>query len=112
MATGRKDLRFEQHELGGLLSVAHLFPRSAGRTGIFALNFADRDRYVGQAVDVVGRFAAHRRRWRDITTVEFCRVPPSRLQQTASRWIACRPCYATCSPLPAGHTTTGGSLTG
>src|SRR4051794_29522803 len=34
-------LQFERHEVGGLLSVAHLFPRTSGRTGIYVLHFQD-----------------------------------------------------------------------
>lgn len=74
-------LRFEQHNVSGLMSIAHLLPRSKGRTGIYVLGFADDQRYVGQAVDAVGRFATHRRRWHDIVTVDFCRVPGFRLDQ-------------------------------
>lgn len=63
------------------MSIAHLLARSRGRTGIYILGFADGQRYVGQALDVVGRFAAHRRRWHDIATVAFCTVPRPRLDE-------------------------------
>lgn len=67
-------LRFEQHDVSGLLSIAHLVPRSKGRTGLYVLAFANGERYVGQSLDVVGRFSDHRRRWADIVRLEFSRV--------------------------------------
>jgi hypothetical protein len=39
------------------------------------LTFAGGECYVGQSLDVVGRFAEHRRRWQDIIAVDFYRVP-------------------------------------
>lgn len=46
---------------------------------MYILTFADGYRYVGQALNMVGRFATHRRRWEDIVTVEVCRVPATQL---------------------------------
>jgi hypothetical protein len=79
--------QFERHEVGGLLSVAHLFPRSSGRTGIYVLHFQVGDAYVGQSLDVVGRWAAHRRRWDDITRIDFCRAPRKNLDITERELI-------------------------
>ena len=90
MAADRDSLQFERHEVGGLLSVAHLFPRSAGRTGIYVLTFAGDDCYVGQSLDVVGRFAEHRRRWQDIIAVDFYRVPARKLDELERRVIGAR----------------------
>ncbi len=45
------------------------------RRGIYRLNFADNDRYVGQSVNVVKRFSQHRRKWDDIVSFEFFPVP-------------------------------------
>lgn len=69
------ELNFSQHEVRYLNSIAHLFPPSKGRTGIYVLRFADGQQYVGQAVNVVGRFAQHRRTWDDIVSIDFARVP-------------------------------------
>ncbi|MEU4791983.1 GIY-YIG nuclease family protein [Micromonospora tulbaghiae] len=65
----------------GLSSIAHLLPRSRGRCGVYELTFADGERYVGQAVDVVARFGTHRRTWTDIVGIAFRRVPRDRLDE-------------------------------
>lgn len=39
--------------------------------GIYTLEFADGERYVGQTVDLTSRLASHRRRWPDIVAVAF-----------------------------------------
>ncbi|AYF27045.1 GIY-YIG nuclease family protein [Micromonospora tulbaghiae] len=63
----------------GVGSIAHLLPRSRGRCGVYELTFADGERYVGQAVDVVARFGMHRKTWTDIVEITFRRVPRDRL---------------------------------
>lgn len=68
-------LKFESHQVHDLNSVAHLFPRNKPRCGVYVLTFDDGERYVGQASNIVGRFAAHRGRWNDIRTLDFTRVP-------------------------------------
>lgn len=69
------ELNFSRHEVRSLKSIAHLFPPSKGRTGIYVLRFANGQQYVGQAVNVVSRFAQHRRHWDDIVAIDFARVP-------------------------------------
>ncbi|NGM14254.1 GIY-YIG nuclease family protein [Verrucosispora sioxanthis] len=68
-------------EVGGLNSIAHLLPKTRGRCGVYELTFADGQRYVGQAVDVVTRFCAHRRTWSDIVEIAFQRVNRSQLDE-------------------------------
>ena len=80
-APGRA-LTFDQHDVSGLLSIAHLISRSSGRTGVYVLHFSNGEMYVGQSLDVVGRFAEHRRRWADIERLDFVRVPALDLDQT------------------------------
>lgn len=63
----------------GLHSIAHLLPKTRGRCGVYELTFADGERYVGQAVDVVARFGAHRMTWTDIVEIAFRRVPRDQL---------------------------------
>lgn len=75
------ELNFSQYEVRSLNSIAHLFPPSKGRTGIYVLRFADGQQYVGQAVNVVGRFAQHRRHWDDIVAIDFARVPRRALDE-------------------------------
>src|SRR4051812_19361097 len=81
-------LQFDRYDVSGLFSIAHLLPRSKGRTGVYVLGFSDGERYVGQAVDAVSRFATHRRRWSDIVSFDFCRVPPGGLDQVERDTIA------------------------
>lgn len=93
MATSRTSntaITFESHDVSGLLSVAHLFPKSSGRTGVYVLHFANGEAYVGQAVNVVSRWAAHRRRWNDIACLEFTRIPRSRLDEVERSQIRAR----------------------
>ncbi|MDG4800278.1 GIY-YIG nuclease family protein [Micromonospora sp. WMMD980] len=67
--------------VGGLNSIAHLLPKAHGRCGVYELTFADGERYVGQAVDVVTRFCAHRRTWSDIVELAFRRVSRTHLDE-------------------------------
>lgn len=41
------------------------------RSGIYVLGFEDDEQYVGQTVELTTRFASHRRRWSDISTLEW-----------------------------------------
>jgi hypothetical protein len=71
---------YERLPVTGLYSIAHLLPKSKRRCGIYVLSFRNGDRYVGQALDVAVRFAAHRRTYPDdIVDVAFRRVPCSQL---------------------------------
>jgi hypothetical protein len=54
-----------------LLSIAHLFGSSKTRCGIYLLAFSDQTFYIGQAVDVVRRFAQHRKKYSDINGFSF-----------------------------------------
>ncbi len=54
-----------------LRSVAHLFGSSKNRCGIYLLEFPDEKFYIGQAVDVVRRFAQHRQNHDDICGFSF-----------------------------------------
>lgn len=72
-------LTFESHSVARLRSVAHLFPRGRGRRGLYILTFANGERYAGQAVNVVVRFATHQRRMPDITGLAFTRIPRGEL---------------------------------
>lgn len=68
-------------KVAGLNSIAHLLPKAGGRCGIYELTFADGQRYVGQAVDVVARFHHHRRTWSDIVEIAFQPVDSSQLDK-------------------------------
>jgi hypothetical protein len=64
------NLAFTQHDVNALESISHLIPGNE-RCGIYVLSFGNGEQYVGQSVDVVTRFAAHRRRWADIVTLDW-----------------------------------------
>lgn len=87
--TGRPVV-FESQDVRRLLSVAHLFPKSKGRTGVYVLHFNNGEGYVGQSLNVVGRWATHRRRWDDIAALEFARVPRTRLNDAERAQIRSR----------------------
>ncbi len=72
----------EPIDLGTLESIAHLFRAtrsefvpSPTRTGVYALLLPDDRIYVGQASEVVRRFAQHRRALGPIEAVSFMPVP-------------------------------------
>lgn len=48
-------------------------------SGIYVLEFADAEEYVGKSVNFPTRFASHRRRWDDIVAVRFAAVLPAQL---------------------------------
>jgi hypothetical protein len=78
--------RFERHRVDNLYSIAHLFPR-AHRCGVYILQFGNGERYVGQAMNVVARFAAHKRRWPDIVTLDFSSCAKDTLNEFERRII-------------------------
>jgi len=68
-------------------SIAHLFGKSKPRRGIYLLGFSDGLYYVGQATDVVKRFAQHRRRHDDIVWFSFQKCRKNQLDETEKRII-------------------------
>ena len=71
---------FERWELPDATTIAPLFA-AAGRCGIYVLEFTNGERYVGQAKNIVSRYAQHRHGsdqhepWTDVTAIRFCAVP-------------------------------------
>ena len=71
------------YELGEADSIAAIFPEQ--RRGIYVLEFANGERYVGQAEDAVKRFTQHRHGskhhepWTDITAFGFRAIPEGAL---------------------------------
>src|SRR5690349_12249757 len=65
--------------VGSFHSIAHLFGKTKGRCGIYMLGFPDDSIYIGQAKDVVRRFAQHRRNYSSIATFSFLRTRESKL---------------------------------
>ena len=75
-----QELGFMQVEwVAGLLSIAHLFGPSKKRCGIYLLYLDGAHFYVGQALDVVRRFAQHLRSKGSIEGFAFLPLPQSRL---------------------------------
>lgn len=68
-------------------SIARRFGKTV-RCGIYVLEFANDDWYVGQAVDVTKRFLDHRRTYDDIVRVHFQSVPRKRLDAVEREMIA------------------------
>lgn len=73
-------------EVVGRLSVADLH-RQSQRCGIYVLGFANGERYVGRAVDVVRRFTQHRQTHDDITHLTFQRVKQADLNAVERQFI-------------------------
>ncbi|WP_129545594.1 GIY-YIG nuclease family protein [Arthrobacter dokdonensis] len=72
-------LGFRNWPTSGVQSLAYRFAPEESRTGIYVLTFSDGYRYVGQSLNVVNRFASHRRRWDDITHIAFRAFMPDEL---------------------------------
>lgn len=87
LAVPGRRLEFVSHDVRSLLSVAHLFPRSKGRRGIYVLSFEDGEQYVGQTVNIVGRFVTHRDRWPDVVRLNFAQVPHGDLNEPERKMI-------------------------
>lgn len=64
-------LDFRTYDLRAAGSVSALFTNPLHRCGIYVLDFADGMTYVGQTVNIVTRFAKHRRTWSDIVGLRF-----------------------------------------
>jgi len=62
--------------VAGRSTIADLFSASNKRCGVYVLYFHNGDCYVGQARNVVRRFAEHRRRWNDIKEIKFQTLKP------------------------------------
>lgn len=68
-------------------SLSTHFRPGEDRCGIYVLEFADGQRYVGQSHDVVRRFADHARTYPDIVGAQFCAVQSSDLDAAERQLI-------------------------
>ena len=73
--------------VAGRVSVADLYPSRSQRCGIYVLEHSDGMHYVGQAVDVVRRFAQHRKASPDIERLSFFQVGRHELDAVERRCI-------------------------
>ena len=74
--------------MSGRVTIADLFSSSMRRTGIYLLHFPDDDYYVGQAVDVVKRFAQHIRAKGPISGFSFFPARRNALDRLEKNYIA------------------------
>lgn len=74
-------------DVRGRYSVAEQFPKSRGRCGIYLLEFTSSLFYIGQAVDVVRRFAQHQHNHHDIVRLRFQHVNASNLNAVEQELI-------------------------
>lgn len=80
---------YDVHEID---SIAPIF--RTGRCGVYILEFKNGDRYVGQALDVVRRFAQHvhggkhHDPWPDIVSLQFLEVEAERLSEIEKKTIS------------------------
>lgn len=83
-------LKFErvaiEPEDGG--SLALLFERVASRCGIYRIDFANGESYVGQSVTARSRLATHRRRWSDAVSIGFAECDRDRLDDLERSMIS------------------------
>lgn len=81
-------LTFAQYRVPTEVSLSAVLPASSSRCGIYVLHFDDGHFYVGQALDVLTRFAAHRRRWgQRVVAVDFAAASPAHLDSLERRTI-------------------------
>lgn len=67
------------YDVTQLDSIAILLVDEPSLRGLYRLTFANGDAYVGQAINVINRYSAHRRRWDDIDQFEFFPIPKGAL---------------------------------
>ena len=70
-----------------LRSIAQLFGSSKPRCGIYLLEFAEHRFYIGQAVEVVRRFAQHRKNYDEIVGFSFIPTQRANLDDVERRLI-------------------------
>lgn len=80
VSSGTSDLKYSRFHVSELASISALIP--AQRRGIYVLEFSNGEYYVGQAQNIVRRFAQHRHgktnhaeAWDDIKRLWFMPVP-------------------------------------
>lgn len=83
MAFRQRGLHYVRYEINGTDSVSALFEENQ-RRGIYVLEFPNGEFYVGQAENVVTRYAQHHHghtnhdeAWDDVSAIRFMTVPPS-----------------------------------
>src|SRR3954469_22456104 len=72
--------RFTRWTTANLESLSPMIPPDQ-RCGIYVLEYDDGTRYIGQAIDVVRRYAQHRHARGPIQAVEFAQVPAADLDR-------------------------------
>jgi hypothetical protein len=75
------ELHFTEQLMTANDSLALLLADGEARCGIYWIDFADGESYVGQSVSARSRLATHRRRWDDAVSVRFAACPADRLDE-------------------------------
>ena len=70
-----------------LRSIAQLFGASKPRCGIYLLEFPEHRFYIGQAVEVVRRFAQHQKNYEEIVGFSFIPTPRTHLDEVERELI-------------------------
>lgn len=85
-----RSLTFTRWVVPAGVSLAAVLPEGVDRCGIYVLEFADGEEYVGQTVSLLSRTASHRRHWPDpIVAIRFVPVGRDDLD-TAERAVIAR----------------------
>ena len=97
-----------RYDVSELDSIAHALRNQDIVSGIYRLVFTNGEMYVGQSVNVIRRFASHRRRWADIVAIEFWPLTADALDQAERELISATEQLATVrnirdTALPRGH---------
>ena len=80
-------IEFDSHFVKGSASIADLF-KEKDRCGIYILTFETGERYVGKTIDIVKRYAQHRRNHRDIDMIQFHKTSEDKLSALESEAIS------------------------
>jgi len=73
-------VHFTRWEISSDTSLSAIMPDGMSHCGVYVLTFDDNEEYVGQSVDILARFATHRRHQTGtIVFLDFTPVPPDKL---------------------------------
>ena len=80
--------RFRRWELPHGVATSAVLPIGGPMRGIYILEFADGQEYVGQTVNLASRLGEHRRLWGDVVAVRFLTEPTEPLRDLEYALIA------------------------
>lgn len=86
--SGVSELNGRIYDVRDLDSIAILLNGEKTLRGLYRLSFDNGEAYTGQSINVVKRFANHRKRWDDIVAFEFFPIPTGDLNRPERMLIA------------------------